>query len=360
MKYNAKNERIKREYYQFLKEAKGRSQATIDNVNKAINRFEKETNYLDFNKFNKNVAIAFKRKFSTQKSLKSGKLISKSTYTTTLRNLKEFFLWLRFKTGYKRIDIYHVEYLNPKESELKIARSRKIKKYPTLDQIQAVIASIKPISDVERRNRALIAFTLLTGMRDSAIASLKLKHIYLEKKLVTQIPDEVKTKFSKSINTFFFPVGDAIQTIVVEWIKHLKTRLLFGDNDPIFPRNKTIYNKDFTLNNKMVEPIHWASASQIRVIFRNSFKNACIRYYPPHSFRTTLALLGEQICQTPEQFKAWSQNLGHEQVMTTLMSYGQVDFRRQGEIIKNLSTTNKKSERELLEQILNKMENNSC
>ena len=27
---------------------------------------------------------------------------------------------------------------------------------------------------------------------------------------------------------------------------------------------------------------------------------------------------------TPEEFKAWSQNLGHEQVLTTFSSYGQV------------------------------------
>jgi len=30
---------------------------------------------------------------------------------------------------------------------------------------------------IERRNRSLIAFTILTGARDGAIASMKLKHI---------------------------------------------------------------------------------------------------------------------------------------------------------------------------------------
>ena len=33
-------------------------------------------------------------------------------------------------------------------------------------------------SKIEQRNRALIAFTLLTGARDGATASLKLKHRY--------------------------------------------------------------------------------------------------------------------------------------------------------------------------------------
>ncbi len=36
--------------------------------------------------------------------------------------------------------------------------------------------------------------------------------------------------------------------------------------------------------------------------------------------------------------KAWSQNLGHAQMMTTFTSYGHVEEYRQGEIIKGLRT----------------------
>ena len=57
----------------------------------------------------------------------------------------------------------------------------------------------------------------------------------------------------------------------------------------------------------------------------------------PHSFRNTLVQLGQDICKTPEQFKAWSQNLGHEKVLTTFLSYGEVACQRQGEIIMNLA-----------------------
>ena len=44
------------------------------------------------------------------------------------------------------------------------------------------------------------------------------------------------------------------------------------------------------------------------------------------------------MCQTPEDFKAWSQNLGHDKVLTTFLSYGQVESPRQGEIIRGLAT----------------------
>ena len=59
--------------------------------------------------------------------------------------------------------------------------------------------------------------------------------------------------------------------------------------------------------------------------------------YNPHRFRHTLVRLWETICQTPEQFKAWSQNLGHEGVLTTFYSYGDVSARRQGELIHGLA-----------------------
>jgi hypothetical protein len=48
--------------------------------------------------------------------------------------------------------------------------------------------------------------------------------------------------------------------------------------------------------------------------------------------------LGQVVCRTPEEFKAWSQNLGHDKVLTTFLSYGQVESRRQGEIIRGLAT----------------------
>ena len=40
----------------------------------------------------------------------------------------------------------------------------------------------------------------------------------------------------------------------------------------------------------------------------------------------------ERICQSPEEWKAWSQNLGHEKVLTTFTSYGEVQPQKQSEI----------------------------
>ena len=46
--HSPQNERIKRAYFTYLTEAKGFSDATIDTVAKALNRFETYTKFRDF------------------------------------------------------------------------------------------------------------------------------------------------------------------------------------------------------------------------------------------------------------------------------------------------------------------------
>ena len=50
-KHNADNERIKRKYFAYLKEAKRHSEPTVDAAAKALNRFEVYTKHRDFKTF---------------------------------------------------------------------------------------------------------------------------------------------------------------------------------------------------------------------------------------------------------------------------------------------------------------------
>ena len=70
--------------------------------------------------------------------------------------------------------------------------------------------------------------------------------------------------------------------------------------------------------------------------YLDAFTQAGLPYFNPHSFRNTLVRLGQSVCRTPEDFKAWSQNLGHEQVLTTFLSYGEVAMSRQREIMRTV------------------------
>lgn len=76
-RHHADNERIKREYFVLLKEAKGQSEDSVDAVAKAIARFEADTQYRDFRAFHFEQAVAFKRRLSDRDSKATGEKLSK-------------------------------------------------------------------------------------------------------------------------------------------------------------------------------------------------------------------------------------------------------------------------------------------
>jgi site-specific recombinase XerD len=334
-RYNSKNERIKKDYFRFLKEADRKSDGTVDAVRKAISRYETYTGLKDFATFNREQAVAFKRHLANTKAERSGEPLAKATLHATINALKAFFKWLSCQPGYKsRIPVTDIEYLNLSDKEVRAARAPTLKRIPTLEQIAKVVFSMPTGSVTERRDRAVVAFTIVTGMRDNAIASLRLKHIDLDRELVEQDPREVRTKFSKSIVTYFFPVGEALKQVIVAWVRELREDLLYGNDDPLFPRTKVVQDENHAFSVDGLEPAFWANAEPIRKIFRKAFAGAGLDYFNPHTFRDTLVQLGKRSCRTPEEFEAWSKNLGREHMLTTFRSYGNIDPHRQGELIK--------------------------
>jgi integrase len=342
--YNPVNVRIKRKYFDFLKEAKGYNESTIDGVVKALNRYEIYTKHCDFKKFHYLKAINFKRHLIEQKGQRTGKPLSKATLHSTLTQLKHFFQWLALQPGYKsRIQYPDAEYFNLSDKDSRAATARRHQKVPSIEQIKHVISKMPAATEIQKRNRALVAFTLLTGARDSAIASMKLKHVDLVSGCVNQDAREVKTKFSKTFSTFFFPVGKEIREIVADWVSYLRDEKLWGNDDPLFPSTLIEIGPSRRFEVTGLKREHWSTTTPIRNVFREAFANASLPYFNPHSFRNTLVQLGYEICRTSEQVKAWSQNLGHEKVITTILNYGEVAYQRQGEIIRNLAMPEKDS-----------------
>jgi len=335
----AENERIKRDYFTFLKQAKGHSEPTVDSAAKALHRFEEYTRYRNFKAFHHQQAVAFKAHLASQKANRSGEKLSKATLRITLTQLKRFFEWLYGRPGYKSCFQYSdAEYFNLSEKETRIASAKREKQTPTIPQIEHVLRTMPAITEIEQRNRALIAFTLLTGARDSAIASMKLKHVDLAGGCVQQDAREVKTKNSKTFVTYFFPVGEFPLQVVRDWVEYLRSTKLWGNDDPLFPATKVALGVDRKFTAIGLEKAVWSSASPIRAVFRAAFEASGLPYFNPHSLRSTLAQLGEARCKSPEEFKAWSQNIGHEKVLTTFTNYGAVTPNRQAEIIGSLGT----------------------
>jgi integrase len=353
---NPANERIKRAYFTYLREAKRHSEASIDGVAKALSRFETSTGHRDFGRFHREQAVAFKRRLNEQIAVRSGERLSRATVHSTLSALRCFFIWLADRPGYKRkISYTDADYFNLPEKDVRIAQAVREKTAPTLDQIHHVLSLMPTVTDIERRNRALVAFTLLTGARDGALASLRLKHVDLAQGRLNQDAREVKTKFSKTFSTWFFKVGGEPLEIFTDWIAHLRG-LHWGDADPLFPSTRMAIGETGGFVAAGLERKPWSTAEPIRRIFRDAFNLAGLPYFKPHSFRDTLTQHGERVCRTPEEFRAWSQNLGHDKVLTTFTSYGTVPPHRQAELIRNLGASADTTADLSIEARLNRLE----
>lgn len=343
-KFNPENERIKRDYLAYLTEAKRQSEKTVDQVAAAIAAFEVSTGMKDFRRFHIEQAKAFKRQLATQSNTETGKPLAVATVHSRLMALKAFFQWLAGRPGFRRISYSDAEYFNPSANDGRIAAAVRDKPAPSIAQIRYVLACLPSKTDIEKRNRALLAFTLLSGARDDAIASLAIRHIDLAARTVFQDARAVRTKRRKTFTSCFFPVGDDIEAIVAEWIAYLTGVLHFGPDDPLFPRTRIAIGTSQHFEVMGLERGFWSNAEPIRKAFREAFALAGLPYFNPHSVRTTLVRLGEATCRTPEAFKAWSQSLGHEAVLTTFTSYGNVASYRQAEIFAGLRESGEKPE----------------
>ncbi len=334
---NPGNEKLKRRYRRHLQGARGLAESTIDNTLRAIAEYERFTQFRDFGRFRTTDAEAFKKRLLSGGGRRAVELSNRSTARGKLQPLQRFFNWLAEQDGFRtRVRFSDAEFFNLSNRDAQIARDRPAKPAPTLEQVQHAIWSMPTATPVEKRDRALVACILLTGVRVKAAITLKLKHVCADRLGIDQDATTVATKFSKTMRTVFFPVGDDIRQIFLDYVDWLRLDLRWNGNDPLFPRTQLQVGEERHFRSCGLERCHWATPDPVREAFRKAFRAGNLAYYSPHAIRRTLALLGQQRCRTPEELKAWSQNLGHEQVLTTMTSYGAVSLPRQTEIIRSL------------------------
>jgi len=320
------NEQRKREFLEHLKGAKGFAESSLNSIAEAIDQWQTFSENEDFSKFNKSSALAFRDWLKSRKANTETGTISLTTQDNYLRRIKKFFKWLSDQPGYKsKVLKNDVEFLRLSRGDARIARQRTTKPMPTLEEAKTIIESIEIKNEIDRRDRAVICFTLITGMRVSAVASLRMKSVDMKKELIDQNPaDGVKIKNSKRILTTFFPIGwDKPERYFIAWYEHLKSKG-FQPNDPVFPvtmnslnAEKREYSKEF------VGRDFWSDAGGVRKIFKKRCENANTQHFTPHSFRhLVVSTLGKENQLTEEQKRAISLTLGHARVGTTFGSYG--------------------------------------
>jgi integrase/recombinase XerD len=330
------NERIKRNYLQYLREAKRCDMATVDKAADAILRFERSTGFKPFKRFHIDQAVKFKAQLAVARNERTGKPLSKATIDSTLRSVKAFFLWLPGQQGFRsRIKYSDAEYFNLNAKDARIAHQDRNENFPTMEQCRHAFNLMPNATTMQRRDKALFAFLILTGARDGAIASMRLKHIDLVQGCVYQDARDVSTKGAKTFTTTFFPVPDDFRDCFHDWVVYLRQDQLFGPGDALFPKPLMGLN-DGAFACLGLSRDTYGSAGKIRDVIKTAFTDAGLPAFGPHSFRKTLVTLSNDFCKTPEQFKAWSMNLGHEHVATTWSAYCHISPTRQVELIRDM------------------------
>jgi integrase/recombinase XerD len=337
-RHNVENELAKREYLAWLRNAEGRSPATLDMVAAALHRFESFNRYKSFKTFRREQAISFKVHLAAQSNGMTGKPLAKATLYSTLKTLRSFFEWLSREPGYRRAIVFSdATYFNVTDNDARIATASRQRAAPSVDQVRRIVEAMPVGTVVERRDRAVVALIMLTGGRDAAVASLRLKHLDVAARTLFQDARDVKTKRAKTILTTYFPVGEPFETVVRQWAEELAREHLFGPDDPLFPATRIGVGDTGLFSVQGLERRAWTTAGPIRETFRGACALAGLPYYNPHSLRQTLMRLAYDLNLAPRELKAWSQNLGHESVLTSLGSYGALSAHEQADVMGKLS-----------------------
>ena len=182
---------------------------------------------------------------------------------------------------------------------------------------------------------------IITCVRDDALVSLKIKDVDAAQRTVWQNPKHVRTKGRKGIVTRFVrQVMPCAEDIVLDWMKHTNGVLQLKPNDPLFPSTLVKNNPEtMAFEAQGLSKEHWANAQPVRDIFKKAFQAVGLPYFNPHLFRKTICKWALKNC-TQYEYKALSQNLGHDHAMTTYNSYGTLTEDEQLAAVSNIGKTN--------------------
>jgi hypothetical protein len=123
-----------------------------------------------------------------------------------------------------------------------------------------------------------------------------------------------------------------------KWVVFLRDEKMFGPEDALFPRpERRLDNGKFVFDT--VSRDIYANGSIVNEVFKAAFAQVQMHPYGAHGIRKTLVQDMNDRALTLAEQKAWSQNLGHENFVTTISSYLPVSDQQQGALIKGLVAT---------------------
>ncbi len=330
---NEQKERVKRRFLEYRKHAKRLSDKSLDKELATLECFDVWNGRKDFARFHIEWAMGFRKHLEEAKSA-TGKPLGKSSTRAIMATMREFTLWLSQQDGFRnRIKPADADYFNLSRRDEAEARAAPARPAPSFKQAKRALALMPDKTARQMRDKAIFALLCLTGIRVSALISLRIRHIDLAEKSVTQNPREVATKFGARIDTFFAKGFEEAEVALSAWIEHLDDAELYGPDDPLFPATALPSAAKTRFKAEGFERRQWKSTEPARKIVNQAFKAANLPAFGPHAFRHMLARHVSKTCTSIAELVATAQNLGHTDVLTTLRSYGQISRERQRALI---------------------------
>ncbi|MEK0337392.1 MAG: site-specific integrase [Nitrosopumilus sp.] len=326
----ANNARLKHKYVEELFKADGNSDDTVKKKEASIGLFEKFIEYQDFGVYNKTIGENYQIEIKSRTN-KQGSSISLKTVGFHLDALKKFLTWVRTQTGYRtKIIERDIDYLSLSKKERNQIRSQKLlPDLPDVNDVKKQIDLIPKETEIDLRDRAIFAFLMCTGIRAEALITLPIMSFNPDSFFINQDPElGVKTKNSEHIISRYFNRDSSFRNEFLDWYWFLRNEKKYEQHLPLFPKNDQSKEGNSALfSNNKVSKEFWQSQSSLTGMMTK--RNDCdvVNYFSPHLYRHSTILHATDKCISPGEFKAVSQNFGHRDVMTTLMTYGNLPAR---------------------------------
>lgn len=226
--------------------------------------------------------------------------------------------------------------------------------FVSIEEVRQLISVPADSNNLARlRDKAAAALLFLSGMRASALATLPIAALDLEKLSVRQWPElGVQTKNSKHATTFLLNIPDLL-AVVRLWDATVRPVL-----DPSMPWYDPIDHNWGEQHLSRKEPgknrLH-ALEKRLKLLFTL----AKLPHKSPHKFRHGHAVFGLLHAQTMADYKAVSMNLMHESIEVTDSIYAPILHSDVQERIANLAEKLESMPDNELESFLNSLDRES-
>ncbi len=92
---------------------------------------------------------------------------------------------------------------------------------------------------------------------------MRLKHLDLADRHLFQDPCDIRSKFRKTMPTWFFPVGEEFVAVLSEWERELEKVHDFRPDDPLFTKSAVSFDTTGEVLASQLVKECWAKADPI-------------------------------------------------------------------------------------------------